>query len=138
MVIVLLHGAGCDHRAMRPLADALRARGLEVMTPDLPGRGDVAGPACSTAREAADAVGRELDSRGVLRPIVLGHSYGGSVAIELAMGRALGGLVLAATGARLRVHPSILDTMRVAETAGRESPPTFGWTEGAASPASRG
>jgi pimeloyl-ACP methyl ester carboxylesterase len=54
--------------------------------------------------------------------IVCGHSYGGALAIELALlgadGIDLDGLVLIATGARLRVSPMILQMMEQAAVSG--------------------
>jgi pimeloyl-ACP methyl ester carboxylesterase len=127
--VVLIHGAGCDHHAMGPLAEALAARGVKARAIDLPGRGASPGPAATTACAAAERIAATIPEGAV----VLGHSYGSAVAIELALlGRPIAGLVLAASGARLRVHPAILETMRAAEAAGPASPPTAAWIEGVA------
>jgi len=126
--VILIHGAGCDHHAMAPLATALEARGVEARAIDLPGRNDAPGPPATTAGEAAARIAGAIDARA----IVLGHSYGSAVAMELALATPIAGLVLASSGARLRVHPAILETMRAAEAAGPASPPTAAWIEGAA------
>ncbi len=102
--IVLLHGSGLCGAVWAPL----RAR-LEASAPSLPGRDGVPGPPPATVEEAAAFVASTLTGPA----IVAGHSYGGAVALELALGRPdlVSGLVLMATGARLRVHPFILQTL---------------------------
>lgn len=48
------------------------------------------------------------------QPIIVGHSLGGAIALTMALeyGAELGGLILVGTGARLRVHPAILENAR--------------------------
>ncbi|MEQ1571901.1 MAG: alpha/beta fold hydrolase, partial [Myxococcota bacterium] len=79
--------------------------GMWVVTPSLPGRPD--GPPCTDVAQAADALLALLPPGPVA---VVGHSYGGAVALELALrGDRLSALVLVSSGARLRVHPQLLD-----------------------------
>lgn len=108
--VVLLHGAGGNRDSLAPLGEALAGEGLAVVTLSMPGRGGSDGPAVASLDEAAGFVAAavaELAPRGT---VLLGHSMGGGVAIEtvLGAGAPVRGLVLAATGARLRVHPDIL------------------------------
>jgi pimeloyl-ACP methyl ester carboxylesterase len=50
-----------------------------------------------------------MNERGIREPIIVGHSMGGAIAIELALRKQeLRALVLVGTGARLRVHPEFL------------------------------
>ncbi len=118
--LVLIPGCGRDHRAFDPLLDCLPGRQVVVVC--LPGRAGVPGPAPAGAREAAHYVRGVLNGLGIPRAIVGGHSYGGGVAIELALSDEQGlvaGLVLLDTGARLRAHPDIL---AAAEAAALEEP----------------
>lgn len=114
---MLLHGAGGNAFVWEPLARELSA--FDIAAPSLPGRGATGGAAYEDAREAGAWVGEWLREVGARGAIVVGHSYGGGVAMELALGGApIGGLVLVATGARLRVHPAVLQAAERAVTTG--------------------
>jgi pimeloyl-ACP methyl ester carboxylesterase len=126
--VVLLHGSGGNHRAFDELVAALD--GEDVIVPALPGRSGTEGPPATTAAAAATFVRALLTAIGVERAVVMGHSYGGGVALELALADVLadatasprvGALLLVATGGRLRVHPAILERARAA--AAGEAPP---------------
>ncbi len=109
--VVLLHGAGGNRDSLAPLGDALAATGVAVATLSMPGRDGSDGAPIASLAEAAEVVAATL---AVLAPegtVLLGHSMGGGIAIETALGTnaRLRGLVLAATGARLRVRDDILD-----------------------------
>ena len=114
--LVLLHGAGGNAEVWRPVCAELR--GLDLAAPSLPGRGGSAGPAPRTAAEAADWVEKYLDAVRAHAPILVGHSYGGAVALELALRGRAQGLVLVATGARLRVHPAVIAGAEAAAAGG--------------------
>ena len=124
-VVVVLHGAGGSHRSHDELVAALG--GFDVVAPALPGRSGSEGAAPESAADAAAIVIALLASIGAERVIVVGHSYGGAIAIEIALvaarenAPAIAGVVLVATGARLRVHPSILE--RASAAARGEAPP---------------
>lgn len=123
--VVLLHGAGGSLRSFDELVAALDRE--EVIVPALPGRSGSEGPPPASAAEAAAFVRALLEALGIGACALIGHSYGGAVALETALasaaapGPALAGVVLAASGARLRVHPAILDRARAA--AAGEGPP---------------
>lgn len=104
---LFLHGAALDARVWAPWRARLGGRAL-----DLPGRGARAAVEADVGAFAA-ALSPEVPADAV----VVGHSMGGAVAMELALRRPLAGLVLVATGARLRVSPAILD--HVADAAAR-------------------
>jgi pimeloyl-ACP methyl ester carboxylesterase len=89
-VVLFLHGWGLDHRAYkRPLARLAEA-GVRVIAPALPGFGGSAplpGEAF-TLRGLAAWTAELLGALGISDPVlVVGHSFGGGVAITLAYDR---------------------------------------------------
>ena len=125
--LVLLHGAGANGRIWEPVAAALS--GFEIWAPSLPGRDGTGGEPPTSAAEAAAWLATWLDAARLPHPIVVGHSYGGAVAIELALARpSVPGLVLAGTGARLRVAPAVLQVAEDAAARGEHmsTRPSFG------------
>ena len=66
--------------------------------------------ACSASAGCAAWLVATIGDRGLTRPIVVGHSLGGAVALQAALDApaALGGIVLVASSSRLKVAPAIL------------------------------
>lgn len=108
-IMVLVHGAGGSRLLWPPQLRRLPA--ATVYTLDLPGHGRSGGGACDTIAGYAGAVVGFLDEVGIERTVIAGHSMGGAIALTLALDFAdrVAGLVLVATGARLRVAPAVLD-----------------------------
>jgi pimeloyl-ACP methyl ester carboxylesterase len=125
---VLLHGAGADADRF----DALLPRLADAVAVDLPGHGGAGGPARREVAAYAADVAALARREGWVRPIVVGHSMGGAIALALALdgGLELGGLGLVATGARLRVHPDVLAAL----AEGRLPPALPGWMFGPSAP----
>ena len=109
--VVLCHGAGGNRHSLAPLGDALDNLGVGVMTVSMPGRDGSDGAGIASIGEAATWLAAMLAEVAPDGTVLLGHSMGGAVAIETVMSTdaCVRGLVLAATGARLRVLPAILD-----------------------------
>lgn len=110
--LVLVHGAGGAH--LHWPGELRRLPGATVYTLDLPGHGRSSGRGCDAIAGYAEVVIAFLDAIGVEQAIIVGHSMGGAIAQTLALDFAdrVAGLVLVATGARLRVAPAILDGIR--------------------------
>jgi pimeloyl-ACP methyl ester carboxylesterase/uncharacterized membrane protein YbhN (UPF0104 family) len=80
--LVLLHGQPGSAADWRQLAARLPAR-LHAVAPDRPGYGSSRLPPGGFAANA-QAVLDDLDARGIQRALLVGHSYGGGVALSAA------------------------------------------------------
>jgi pimeloyl-ACP methyl ester carboxylesterase len=84
--VVLLHGWGTSSQSLRGVAAALGAE-FRVLVVDQPGFGwSDPPPEAWGSRDYADHLARLLDQVRLPRAAVLGHSFGGRVAIQLAAG----------------------------------------------------
>jgi pimeloyl-ACP methyl ester carboxylesterase len=109
--VLLIHGAGGTHLDWP--RELLRLEHINVYAIDLPGHGRSDPPGCKSIDEYADFVASFIATLGCDRIVLIGHSMGGGIAQSIGQ-RAISqvaGLVLIATGARLRVTPAILDNV---------------------------
>ncbi|MEU3598297.1 alpha/beta hydrolase [Streptomyces sp. NPDC006798] len=96
--VVLLHSTVCDRRMWDSQYEAIAAAGHRVLRGDFRGFGDT--PCGSGPYNDADDVLALMDSAGMDRAVLIGASYGGRTALEIAL-RAPGrvaGLVLLCAG----------------------------------------
>ena len=77
--VVLLPGQTFDRRIWRPIVERL-GDAVHTIAIDLPGQGQSAGPPRPLA-EVADQVNHVVERLGVERPIVVGHSMAGAIAL---------------------------------------------------------
>ena len=83
-VLLLLHGLGCDHTTWEPVIDTLAKR-YTVIAPDLLGHGQSAKPRADySVGGYANGMRDLLTVLGVDRVTVMGHSFGGGVAMQFA------------------------------------------------------
>ena len=83
-VLLLLHGLGCDHTTWSPVISAL-ARRFTVIAPDLLGHGLSAKPRADYSLGGyANGMRDLLTVLGVDKVTVVGHSFGGGVAMQFA------------------------------------------------------
>jgi pimeloyl-ACP methyl ester carboxylesterase len=108
LTMVLVHGAGENHLVWP--GSLRRMDNVQVCALDLPGHGKSGGQGRASVSDYAAVVLGFLDALGVNRAVIGGHSMGGAIAQQFALSypQRAAGLVLVATGARLRVAPAIL------------------------------
>ena len=108
--LVLIHGAGGTHLYWPP--KIRRLRGYCVYAVDLPGHGK------SSASDGQQSIGEYarflvqwLESLQLRRAVIVGHSMGSAIALDLAIHHPeyVVGLCLLGAGARLRVLPEVLN-----------------------------
>ena len=133
-MMVLVHGAGGNHLAWP--AQLRRVDGVTVHALDLPGHGKSGGRGRATVADYAQIVRGFLDTLGVERAVITGHSMGGAIAQQFALtypARAAG-LILVATGAKLRVAPPILSGILTDTEATLDLVTRFAWGPDAPEP----
>lgn len=127
--VVLVGGMGCSHLYFQTF-QAVLARRLEVWAVDLPGQGKSRAPAGRyvTLREQSDFLAAWLEASGLVPAVLLGHSLGGEIGIDLAARHphTLSHLVLCApTG--IPEYPNLAEQIyNLARNALRERP-TLVW-----------
>jgi pimeloyl-ACP methyl ester carboxylesterase len=107
--VVFVHGAGGTHQHwLYQVRDLPHSPTYAV---DLPGHGRSEGEGRDSIAAYGDWLAAFLDAVGEDQAVLVGHSMGGAIVLDLSLRRAarVAGLGLVATGARLRVAPAILD-----------------------------
>lgn len=111
--ILFVHGSGGTHRfwlpQVRHFAPVYRAVAL-----DLPGHGASEGDGADSIAAYREWVEAFMDAAGMEQAFLVGHSMGGAIALAFALGSParVSSIGLVGTGARLRVHPDILESLR--------------------------
>lgn len=130
--VLFLHGAGGTHHSWRDQWAGLKGT-ARLVIPDLPGHGGSQDPPRESVGEYAAWLREFVREVGIRRFVLAGHSMGGAIALQAALG-GIGGLealVLLGTGARLRISPVIFEGIG---GRFREFAPEFvGWMTSAAS-----
>ncbi|MGM0453065.1 MAG: alpha/beta fold hydrolase [Thermodesulfobacteriota bacterium] len=110
--LIMIHGAGLTSKLWQAQVTNLCDIANTVAV-DLPGHGQSPGEASSDIAVYADAVRGFVEKIKAPRPIVCGLSMGGAVALELLLrhGSRFSGGVLMHTGAKLKVHPLMFETL---------------------------
>jgi pimeloyl-ACP methyl ester carboxylesterase len=112
--VVFLHGAQCDHSVWILQSRYLAHHGYSVLALDLPGHMRSEGPLPDSVEAIADRVVAALEAARIERMIVVGHSMGSLVALEVArrLPDAVSGVVLVATAFPMRVADPLLNATR--------------------------
>lgn len=104
--LIFIHGAGGTDNKWRKVKDDLKDLDCDFIS--LPGHGLNEAPICETIEQYAE----QLSGTITENCIVVGHSMGGMIAIELAArNQYVKGIVLAASFYELPVHPKIIQSL---------------------------
>lgn len=107
--LLLIHGAASSHLFWP--AELRRLPGANVYALDLPGHGRSQPPGRDQVADYAADVAAFIEALSLDNVVLAGHSMGGAIVQTLALEPlpAIQGIILIATGARLRVDPLILE-----------------------------
>ena len=107
--VMLIHGAGNDHTIWRFVTRRLAARGWPVIAPDLPGHGKSEGPSLTSIEDMAAWCVDFADVAGAGELVVVGHSMGSLIAMEIATRapRRVSGAALIAPAQQMDVHEDL-------------------------------
>jgi len=131
--LVLIHGAAGSSVSWMDAVRRLPGQ-RRVVAPDLPGHGQSDRWPEASLTVYRDFIGTVCATLGIERAVLGGHSMGGAIALSCALAwpDKVAGLVLVATGGRLKVSPAIYTML---ETAFAEFPEQFkAWAYSAATP----
>ena len=81
--IVFIPGAGMDHRIISMFNIDILNEDFNILGVDLPGHGYTSGPIVDSIREHTNFCIDVFNNINVKKPIVIGHSWGGLVALDL-------------------------------------------------------
>lgn len=109
--VVFIHGAGGSHLYWP--AEIRRLEPYRILAPDLPGHGKSRGRGLQSVGAYTTSLIKWLDVLNLPRALFVGHSLGGAIVLMMALEfpEKVLGLGLLGSGARLRVHPEILENL---------------------------
>ena len=107
--IILIHGAGGSHLHFPP--ELRRLNGFQIVAPDLPGHGKTEGIGRQNINDYVESIQKFMGEINLVNAVVIGHSMGAAIALQLALDvpEKVLGLVILGGGSRLGVSPSILE-----------------------------
>lgn len=120
--IVFLHGGEHDHSVWILQSRFLAHHGYGVLALDLPGHMRSAGPALTSIESMAELIAGPLKACGAERLMLVGHSMGSLIALELAaaLRDKVRGVALVATAFPMRVSDALLDATKSSPTQAME------------------
>ncbi len=109
--VVLIHGAGSNHLVWA--SELRRLTGFRSLAIDLPGHGRSEGAARQTIEAYAESVTHFLSAFDIYQAILIGHSMGGAVALQIALSEPnrVAALGLIASGAYLAVPRELMEAL---------------------------
>lgn len=103
--LLFLHGWGGSHASMMPLIDSLSDT-YRCIAPDFYGHGQTSAEHVYFLHDFVDGVKKILEKEGAKQVVVIAHSFGGRVALELALEPMIKALVIM-DGAGVKPRPTL-------------------------------
>jgi len=131
--VVFVHGAAFDHSVWQWQSRYLAHHGYTVLAVDLPAHGRSPGPLRRDVGELAEWLAAFIESAGLARAALVGHSMGALVTLETALrhpGR-VSKLVLVGPAAPMAVGEAFLAAAADNDPAGLDMEATWGHARGA-------
>ena len=115
--VVMLHGAGMDHTIWQQQSRYFAHHGWNVFAVDLPGHGMSMGLPLESVGSAADWLIALLDTIGLKRAALVGHSLGALIALDVAgrYGHRVEKLALLGVTPKMPVHQDLLEAAKANE-----------------------
>lgn len=109
--VVFIHGVLHDHSVWILQTRYLAHHGFNVLAVDLPGHCKSGGEAPSSVEEAAQFIATLLDTAGIEKAALVGHSWGSLIALETAakLKNRITHLALVGTAFPMKVSPALLE-----------------------------
>lgn len=109
--VVFIHGVLNDHSVWILQSRYFAHHGWNVLAVDLPGHCKSGGEAPATVEAAADFVAALLDTAGVQKAALVGHSWGSLIALEAAarLKERVSHLALVGTAYPMKVSPALIE-----------------------------
>ena len=128
--VILVHGAGGNCLSWPP--GIRRLSGERVLSVDLPGHGKSNGLGKNSIQEYSDSLVSLMDELKIEKGVVMGHSMGGGIVLQLALDHPerVSGLGLIATGARLPVSKKLIDELAFPSTQSQALHHIIEWSYG--------
>ncbi|MBC8267586.1 MAG: alpha/beta hydrolase [Rhodospirillaceae bacterium] len=113
-VVILIHGSGLDRTVWQFQSRNIAFRGIRVLAVDLPGHGRSEGTPPETIAGMADWLNRFMDAADVKQAILIGHSMGSLIALDMAARypKRVEKMVLMGVAETMPVHPELLEAAR--------------------------
>ena len=108
-VLILIHGAGGSYLYWPP--EIRHRAGRDILAIDLPGHGESKGGPRDSIEAYAQALLDFMDLLEIDQAVLCGHSMGSAIAQRMSLDSPdrVYGLILVGAGAKLRVHPQLIE-----------------------------
>ena len=127
--LIFLHGSGGSHLVWSQQTRSFAYGGYNVLAPDFPGHNLSGGEPLKSIGAQADWIAAVMDQLSIKSAVLVGHSQGGLVCLDLSAKRPelIEKIVFVATAAAIPVNSALIETAEKQEPRARESMTLWGF-----------